>query len=424
MACQQGASGYEPLGTHPASRCCYLLTLFTLLLCVICYAFSYEVSYYLFRAGPLRPLRDALLGQSRLTSLGACEEVSLDVFFPASSRPRVWLWWTTPKAGDFSVAEGVHAGAASPAEADLIWIRQAYSSVVRHAAPELDVAVVNASSAPLSAFPLPSYFSNLPLNHQGDFGSIALLAEHGGIYLDTDVLVLHPLSATLALLTRTQFVGHGGHSLRYINSVHHGMMAARPHSAFAQRAYAEALRVYERKGGCSEAARSCASPERLGWLDTLNAFETAAEAVGAERDVPCAMTILPTRFYEPGEKEHQDYCDVRLRPLLGPRMPSLSLDGGGVAVQTLQERATRLARFALGTMEGAISGRLRTVHLSGTKSSGPPAPIDDETCPLGAFLLNVSQGRVEAALHVLQAASAANVHVWPQNINSFLPSYR
>jgi hypothetical protein len=176
---------------------------------------------------------------------------------PLPTAPHILLWWTPPD--DLQL---------TPAESRNWVLREAFASVRRHAG---DVPVVTVSAAmtrgphapvPLLRYPLPTYFDALPINHQGDFGSIALLAEHGGAYLDTDLLVLRDLAAYMSLLNTYAFVGFGGNR-EGDEAVQHGVMLSRPGSTYAVRGYEYALRVYEGKGGCKPGMRHCASASSL-----------------------------------------------------------------------------------------------------------------------------------------------------------------
>ncbi len=394
------------------------------------------------RAATPAPLAAWLWGP-RVAALGGCPPVALGAAF-ASRPPTVWLWWTRPTRADMAV----EAGAPSPGESTAWLMREMHASVLRHAAGAFDVAVVNASTAPLSVFPLPSYFSALPINHQGDFGSMALLAEHGGLYLDADVLVLHPLRPLLALLERTEFVGYGGHN-RLLHGVHHGFMLARPRSAFAVRGYASALRAYERVGGCSQARGTCATPQALGWLGTLEAFEPAAEDARAPVDGLCRLAVLPARFFEPGLAEHEDLCRPAYTAVFGDDGGGGGGTGGGTGGGNASVAALLLgleapdadpaswwwhtpgpAELVVRTLEGALSGRLRTLHMSGTKWGHQlqhpdwrrPAPLLQRgECPLLQALLDVSAGEPGKALGALQRVTARYPHVWPQRVLDFVP---
>jgi hypothetical protein len=345
---------------------------------------------------------------------GACPaRVDVAAAFAADGGPRLWLWWTAQAPGALPGNGGSY-------------LEACHASALRHAASAgLRVTLVNSSATrgphapyPLRRFPLPPYFDALPVNHQGDFGSFALLAEYGGLYLDTDVLVLHSLAPYLALLARYQFVGFGGHI--YDEGVHHGLMAARPGAEVLARAYAAALAAYEREGGCAGA--TCAHVGGLRWLSTLDAFSAQARAylhgpraeLGAAR-APCAYARLPTRHYEPGMWEHQDMC----APRLGGALARAAAGGGGGGGGGAHEGDAQAARYLASTMAAALSGVLRVVHLSSTKSGvGHGAPL--EACPLLAWLVGVSEGRAGGEA-LARAVAARAVGAWQQTVQDFAP---
>lgn len=335
--------------------------------------------------------------------------------------PRLWLWWTSPLA--------------TPGELDMWMARECFESMQRHAAPALRVAIVNSSATrgagarfPLRRFPLPAYFDALPVNHQGDFGSIAMLAEYGGVYLDTDVLVLHDLAPWVDLLARYDFVGFGGHS--FDEGVHHGLMAARPGAEINVRAYHAALAAYAEEGGC--AGDACARVEGLGWLSTLNAFAREASLMRADAGKACAYARFPTRHYEPGVAEHQDLCLPEFEEVLRPVTGGGPASEGAIAPgETWREApavdATTAARFVVSTMAAAVVGTLRVVHLSVSKRTtarrfpdwrGQPLAH----CPLVGYLANVSAG--VADVRAAQRVGTGALDAWQQRVGDFGPGGR
>ena len=342
---------------------------------------------------------------------------------PASWGPRgptLWLWWTPPTG----------ATSATPGDDPSAWmLSECFLSAGRHAG--IPVAVVNSSATrgagapyPLHRFPLPPYFDDLPWNHQGDFGSFALLAEYGGVYLDTDMLVLHSLAPYLARLDRFEFVGFGGHS--YDAGVHHGMMAARPRSYLLERVYLAALAAYEAEGGC--AGSTCTRKSHLRWLTTLDAFSREARAL--RREGPrrrCAYARLPTRFFEPGMGEHQSLCTPALEGVFSaagwtpPAAPNDTTGvGGAEAAPAPQDHA-----FVVATMQAAHSGSLRLVHLSPSKGEyatrypGHALVPLLQHCPLVGYLLNVSTGVDDVGL--LRRVAAGGVDAWEQRVYEVMP---
>jgi hypothetical protein len=333
--------------------------------------------------------------------------------------PRLWLWWTA--------AEAVGPPDARYPTGSGWMMRECLDSMRRHAEPLLRISIVNSSAtrganAPyrLRRFPLPSYFDDLPINHQGDFGSFALLAEFGGVYLDTDMLLLHGIGAHLRLLERFEFVGFGGHSGD--RGVHHGLMAARPRSEVLMRTYRSALTVYAELGGCSGV--TCAHREKLGWLATLEAFSREAAAMqlgsGAAAAASCRYARLPTRHFEPGTREHESMCLPAYETVFrGAHAGAFDLAAGGPPAPA------EAAHYVSAVLQAALLGSLRVLHLSPTKyeyASRFPGWREAprlEHCPLLHFLLNMSEGRTDLAL--AQRVGFGNVDVFEQQEGDFWP---
>ncbi len=309
--------------------------------------------------------------------------------------PRLWLWWTPPVPGALPSSGGD-------------FLARCFESVARHAPPLLRVAVVNSSATrgpdapyPLRRFPLPPYFDALPWNHQGDFGSFAVLAEYGGVYLDTDVLLLHSLEPYVRLLERSEFFGFGGHS--YDEGVHHGLMAARPGARVLARAYAAALAVYEAEGGCAGA--TCANVGGLRWLSTLDAFSSVVRGLVAQ---PCAYARLPTRHFEPGTVEHEDMCAPALNEALTGSTAAAAVDPS-------------IIRYLAATLSAAASGVLRAVHMSTTKGNWGRA-VGFEGCALVKSLWGVSMGKPDMKL--IRSVTGRAAGTWNQVAGNFMPLER
>ena len=372
-------------------------------------------------------VRDSILGRlpagaPALRAAAASCARSFDVaggFGPEG--PRLWLWWTAAEASGASAASAQHPTGTG-------WMMpECLASMRRHAEPLLRLSVVNSSAtrgvgAPfrLRRFPLPSYFDDLPVNHQGDFGSFALLAEFGGLYLDTDMLLLHGLEPFVRLLERYEFVGFGGHTGD--RGVHHGLMAARPRSEVLARTYHAALAVYAELGGC--AGTTCARREKLGWLATLEAFSREAAAMqrssGAAAAASCRYARLPTRHFEPGTREHDSMCLPAYEAVFASAA-EVSTDTGGGALRLVPAEE---AQFVSAVLQAALSGTLRVLHLSPTKSYGSTFPSWRAEprlahCPLLHFLLNVSEGHADLAL--AQRVGGVNIDAFDQEEGDFWP---
>lgn len=354
----------------------------------------------------------------------------------------VWIWWTQRGTVDAADAAGAGAGATfNKCGWDL---RQVFGSAVtsNNNRGSLRLRVVSAdmtrgphASVPLHRFPLPPYFDVLPYNHQGDFGSIALLAEYGGVYLDTDVFVLHDLWQYFRLLQHFEFIGFGGHrgDVRsgsaigwHDRAVHHGVMLSRRGAQFAVRAYHAALRMYATKYGCD--GHSCASTA-LGWLDTLDAFTAAARDVRAGWRSHCLMLRLPTRHYEPGLMEHEDLCAPETNEFI--HLALRVADNGSFVPEgaDLQQLRAERAQWVTTTMERMASGTIRSIHLSGTigalnvrkdvRVMGVNAT--EEACPLLRFAWLVATHQRDDVQRMLHAVAALTMHTWPQHLRDWYP---
>ena len=338
--------------------------------------------------------------------------------------PRLWLWWTSAEAA------GARPDAGNPTGTG--WMMpECLAAMRRHAAPHARISIVNSSatrgiSAPfrLRRFPLPSYFDDLPVNHQGDFGSFALLAEFGGVYLDTDMLLLHSLDPILRLLERFEFVGFGGHTGD--RGVHHGLMASRPRSEVLVRAYQNALAAYEELGEC--VGTSCARRDKIVWLTTLEAFSRGAAAMQRTAQgagiVSCQYARLPTRHFEPGLIEHESMCLPAFKTVFFNAQISAGT-GNRMGAEGRVHVPADKAQYVSAVVQAALLGSLRVLHLSPSKQEyvlqNPSWRAEPRLahCPLLYFLLNVSEGHGDLAL--AQRVGAENLDVFDQEEGDFWP---
>jgi len=362
-------------------------------------------------------------------SIEKCTFTNPQTLFTSTNPPHIWLWYS-PKNG-ITIETGQY-DAKAPS-----WLQEDVYQSVQANAGSFIVSVVNASitrilSSPyyLKEFPLPSYFDSLPLNHQGDFGSIALLAEFGGVYMDNDVLLLHSLDAIFELLSWTEFIGFGGHDRSFYYSVHHGFMAARAKSTFAVQAYKNALKMFEEVGGCSEIYATCSTPNNIYWLRTLESYEeTAANILRplSINDRGCKIYRLPTRHYEPITSDmisdHPDYCEYTINNAMNSYQSSLSSKN--------HFPPESISRFIVNIMEAALSGRLRLLHLSATKQSQYMLDSKNKfknrdearkdallSCPLLAFFLSISKHETNnEVIHLIQATTQHTQYIWPSISN-------
>ncbi|HEY0024929.1 MAG TPA: hypothetical protein VGB24_18590 [Longimicrobium sp.] len=124
----------------------------------------------------------------------------------------------------------------------------------------------------------------LGVPHRADFVRAFLLARYGGLWIDSDCLVMRPLGPVLELAREHGFVGHRERS----GLVSNGFMAARPGSRIAQA-------LYHRVCGVLRARRP------LGWTSLGSEPLTAIADSGAEpwHELPC-QAVQPVCWSNPG----------------------------------------------------------------------------------------------------------------------------
>eukprot|EP01048_Picozoa_sp_COSAG05_P003514 COSAG05_NODE_163_length_15471_cov_29.575072_9_plen_325_part_00 len=167
-------------------------------------------------------------------------------------------------------------------------------------------------------YPIPEWFTSLPYNHQGDFASFALLLEHGGVYLDSDTLLVNSLDGFCEYTQWYEFVAfsHVGTDSCGVGH-HHGAMASRPNAALLRMYYVNIIRFYEDVHGCMGA--SCATQPR-NWLDTLNyAFD--GDAAHDLRTPHRAQTFSQLVEAEPCSVMRLPYDDFEWSAITGMRRP-------------------------------------------------------------------------------------------------------
>ena len=207
-----------------------------------------------------------------------------------------------------------------PWSSENLWIRAAWRSWQVHAiANGYVIRTVNRTEA-LRAnvrYPIPEWMTTLPWNHQGDFVSFALLLEHGGLYLDSDTMLVSSPDSFLEHTSQQEFVAfdHVNYKVGGCGLVghHHGAMASRPDSAVLRMYYVNIIRFYEDVHGCMGAR--CTNGDfttpALGWLDTLNYAFAGDAAAGAAAtphrtqgyidlvaEQPCSVMRLPYSDFE------------------------------------------------------------------------------------------------------------------------------
>ncbi len=187
---------------------------------------------------------------------------------PTSGDLPVWLYWEGP----------------CPA-----WIERCRETILRHGGNVnlLDRAAfeaLRADDADIDLDPL------LPA-HRADYARAFLLARHGGIWLDSDCILMRPLDEVRAAVRRAGFVAHRDRQGYFPN----GFMAAAKGNDLAERFY-RAVAERLRAGGT------------LGWIELggaqLTRLLTGAGARFAE--LPCAAIqpicwSEPARFFERGD---------------------------------------------------------------------------------------------------------------------------
>lgn len=219
-----------------------------------------------------------------------------------------------------------------------VWIRTAWQSWQMHAAANgYTIRALNQTEAIRQnvRYPIPTWVSRLPWNHQGDFVSFALLLEHGGMYLDSDTLLVNNPDSLLDHTARYEFVAFDHFFTGKCSSGHHhGFMASRPDSAALRMYYINMIRFFEDRHGCM--GSTCASKlDTLSWLDTLNfAFDGDSKQIlttdyrprsydSLVLSKPCSVLRLWYHDYEWNEntksEDHSDRAPINQACLLGPQ---------------------------------------------------------------------------------------------------------
>lgn len=234
--------------------------------------------------------------------------------WPGPGKPPLWIWYDPNGDSKTSKMYDGHS-AQSPCRDKNALIRYSCESWRTNLERDFELRLV--STANVRSFftrkdALPPYFEALPFNHRSDFGSMVLLAEHGGLYLDWDVLVLAPLKPYWDLLRHFEFVGIGGEALPGKGFLEHGLMMARPNNAGLRAGIQEALQLYQTDGGCS--GQVCSTVEVLAgkkFLATLGSFWIPMLRVAEQN--PCTFLRLPGVHYLPGSNAaitKFNYCTV------------------------------------------------------------------------------------------------------------------
>jgi hypothetical protein len=109
--------------------------------------------------------------------------------------------------------------------------------------------------------------------------------------------------------------------------------------------------------------------------------------------------------------EHQNVCSDRVNAAFA------AARADGAAAAGARAGDAPALRFIVSTMSAALSGALRVVHLSTTKSESAGRAFSE--CPLLDFLVGVSNGTPDLGLAQLMTASA--VGVWEQEVQDFMP---
>jgi hypothetical protein len=200
----------------------------------------------------------------------------LSVSSPGSTRIPVWVWLSYPNG--------------EPPR----YIRLNMQALERHAPSQhFQLVVLNASTLG-RWLPLPAEFRQLrgPVA-ASDVARIGLLATHGGIYLDADVLVSSSLRPLVRLLDKHETVAYSapGQDCR-VGQLSSNFLATRPNSTLWSRAWASMraqlrnrcvprrrpVRAYV----CCYAANSTPIPCKSPWAFTDHVLRPVATAMAAE----------------------------------------------------------------------------------------------------------------------------------------------
>ena len=194
-----------------------------------------------------------------------------------STAPPVWLYWEGP----------------CPA-----WIRACHRTILRHipAAQVLDAAAFDR----LRTHDRDIRVSHLQPPQRADFVRAYLLAHHGGLWIDSDCLVMQPLTELLRQLESHEFIAHRERS----GLVSNGFIAARPGSQLAADYYRHVCNTLRARKAIGW---TTLGSEALG--AALNGAQGRWLALPCERIQPVCWT-KPESFVERGtDAEHEQRFD-------------------------------------------------------------------------------------------------------------------
>ena len=91
------------------------------------------------------------------------------------------------------------------------YIRMCHESVIKNRGKELNVTILNENNIRKYLPYLREDINDLSIPQKADYIRLAILNEYGGIWLDSDIIVLKPLSPFLEKLKNYDYVGFGCH---------------------------------------------------------------------------------------------------------------------------------------------------------------------------------------------------------------------
>lgn len=202
-----------------------------------------------------------LAGNGGSTAPAALRAASASGTQPGSETIPVWLYWEGPYPD---------------------WIRACHHTIAAHA-PGVRLLTPESFDA-LRDQDRDIDLQRLHVAHRADFVRAFLLARYGGLWIDSDCLVLRSLQPILELIEEHGFVGHRERS----GIISNGFMGAR-------REYPIAMALYQR------ICRTLRSRRRLGWTTLGSDLLTEIVASGSVLwyELPCER-IQPICWSDPG----------------------------------------------------------------------------------------------------------------------------
>jgi mannosyltransferase OCH1-like enzyme len=141
--------------------------------------------------------------------------------FTAITKPYIWLYWENKPGVDKPPT----------------YIQMCHESVKQHCSDKFNVIILNENSVNDYLFNLRTDIQELSIPQKADYIRLKLLEKYGGIWLDSDIIVMQDLMPIIDKMKNgIDFVGFGCHSYNCRNSGKpkpaNWVMASKPHTEF------------------------------------------------------------------------------------------------------------------------------------------------------------------------------------------------